>query len=231
MISDNTRRAALGAVLSVCLCGLAQAQPVFVGVAPNPAAPDTLSNYKGADAGRLIASTSTTAFSLTSAGAVRVQVLFRRLDGPGEGRVLSDFDDPTFKEPTAIELATGAALAADGLAYSKRKYIGAVASNSLPPGRYAATAIVLSTPQADQRIEPFAIPFEIKPGQATYIGEFRALELWKKGFGIFGYNVVLTDQSQRDIALLKARQPDLGPVAVNVPDVSGLGMRFLNARP
>jgi hypothetical protein len=209
----------------------AYSQPVYVGPAPWSPAPDNVSNYKGADSGQLVASTATTAFSLLSAGSVAVQVIFRRLDGPGEGRILAGLQDPTFKDSAPIPLATGVELTASGLTYSKRKYVGTVTSNALPPGRYEVTAIRLNTPQAVQDIGPFAIPFEIAPSRATYIGEFRALELWKKGFGIFGYNVVLSDQSARDIPLIKARRPEIDQVAVNVPDVSGLGVRFLSARP
>lgn len=231
MRAGVTRRGVAGVALGAVVGTSAYGQPVYVGPVPTPAAPYNVSNYKGADAGRLVASTATTAFSLLSAGSVRVQVLFRRLDGPGEGRILAGLADPTFKEPAALPLVAGPELAAQGLSYSKRKYTGAVTSNVLPPGRYEATSVLLTIPQAEQIIGPFAIPFEIAPGRATYIGEFRALELWRKGFGIFAYNVVVTDQNKRDALLFKARHPEIGQVAVNVIDVSGLGVRFLSARP
>ncbi len=78
--------------------------------------------------------------------------------------------------------------------------------------------------------KPFSIPFTIKSGQATYIGNFaRAPSLGTPlaaQLDAAGYFVV-SDKRERDLEIARKKLPDLGPVAVSVTDVSQFGTPIL----
>jgi hypothetical protein len=106
---------------------------------------------------------------------------------------------------------------------------------SLPPGRYeiydfgfSGTLIVAGVEWSSAT--PFSIPFTINAGEATYIGNFaRAPSLGTRlepQLGAVGYFVV-SDQSERDLAIARARDPALPAVRVEVVDVSNLGHPML----
>lgn len=122
----------------------------------------------------------------------------------------------------------------DNLDYYGRE-AGRVFVQSLPPGRYeiydfgfTGTLIVAGVEWSSAT--PFAIPFVIRPGEATYIGNFaRAPSLGTRlepQLGAVGYFVV-SDRSERDLAIARARSAALPPVRVEVPDVSALGHPML----
>jgi hypothetical protein len=108
---------------------------------------------------------------------------------------------------------------------------GRVISRELPPGQYeifdfgfSGTLIVAGVEWSSA--SPFSIPFTIRPGEATYIGNFaRAPSLGtplEGQLGAVGYFVV-SDQSERDLPIARTKAADLPPVRVEVPDVSALG--------
>ncbi len=112
---------------------------------------------------------------------------------------------------------------------------GRVFVRSLPPGRYeiydfgfSGTIIVAGVEWSSAT--PFSIPFTINPGEATYIGNFaRAPSLGTRlepQLGAVGY-FVISDQSERDLAIARARDVALPPVRVDVTDVSNLGHPML----
>jgi hypothetical protein len=114
---------------------------------------------------------------------------------------------------------------------------GRVVVQSLPPGRYeihdfgfSGTLIVAGVEWSSAT--PFSIPFTINAGEATYIGNFaRAPSLGtslEPQLGAVGYFVV-SDQSDRDLAIARARDPALPAVRVEVADVSNLGHPMLYA--
>lgn len=114
---------------------------------------------------------------------------------------------------------------------------GRVFIQSLPPGRYeiydfgfSGTLIVAGVEWSSAT--PFSIPFTINAGEATYIGNFaRAPSLGtnlEPQLGAVGYFVV-SDQSERDLAIARARDPALPAVRVEVADVSALGHPMLHA--
>lgn len=114
---------------------------------------------------------------------------------------------------------------------------GRVFVQSLPAGRYEihdfgfrGTLIVAGVEWSSAI--PFAIPFTINPGEATYIGNFaRAPSLGtslESQLGAVGYFVV-SDQSERDLAIARARNAALPAVRVEVTDVSSLGHPMLYA--
>lgn len=112
---------------------------------------------------------------------------------------------------------------------------GRVFIQSLPPGRYeiydfgfSGTLIVAGVEWSSAT--PFSIPFTINAGEATYIGNFaRAPSLGtslEPQLGAVGYFVV-SDQSERDLAIARARDLALPAVRVEVADVSNLGHPML----
>lgn len=108
---------------------------------------------------------------------------------------------------------------------------GKVTTRRLPPGDYeihdfgfggalGARVTAFSSGRS------FSIPFTIRPGQTTYIGAFsRAPSLGttlEPTLGAAGYFIV-SDRSDRDLDILRRRNPDLPPVTVSVADVSRFG--------
>jgi hypothetical protein len=70
----------------------------------------------------------------------------------------------------------------------------------------------------------FSIPFVIKPGEATYVGEYIALTAVERTLGVmqpmppFGF--LLSDEQERDLHVARARVPEIAkaPVTKAVPD-------------
>jgi hypothetical protein len=111
--------------------------------------------------------------------------------------------------------------------YSGRE-TGKVMMHRLPPGDYeiydfgfgGAVGNSITTFSSGQR---FVIPFTIRPGGATYVGSFTrapslgtSLEASLDAKGYF----VISDRHERDLAIARARTPDLVEPTVSVTDVS-----------
>jgi len=68
---------------------------------------------------------------------------------------------------------------------------------------------------------PFSIPFEVKPGEVVYLGNFQANSIRGKNAFAFGLPVpagavyVVEDRKDRDLALLRKRMPELPQVVVD----------------
>ncbi|HEY1630963.1 MAG TPA: hypothetical protein VGF56_06585 [Rhizomicrobium sp.] len=114
---------------------------------------------------------------------------------------------------------------------------GIVQIQHLKPGNYevytygyAGTLVVATIQWSPAR--PFLLPFTIKPGEATYVGNFaRAVSLgtpMADKVGASGY-FVISDKHERDIAIARQKVPELPPVTVQVTDVSVFGSPMLNA--
>jgi hypothetical protein len=92
----------------------------------------------------------------------------------------------------------------------------------LPEGRYefyqyqtsAAYQVIY------QAREEFSIPFEIKPGRATYVGEVRAVKLEKPNlFGIrmpYGIELAGADAAERDQPLLLEKYRFLASIPFDI---------------
>jgi len=106
---------------------------------------------------------------------------------------------------------------------------GKVFVRRLPPGRYEIYNYLFSGsgPGAVETSSKnkFAIPFEIRPGDATYIGNIA----WghslgtrlEKTHGFTGY-FVISDKSDRDLPIARRKQPNLPETRNEVFDVSTL---------
>ncbi len=108
----------------------------------------------------------------------------------------------------------------------------------LPEGRYAIEGYEFRGMGIDfnQRRTPapqgFSIPFEVKAGQATYIGEYLIVPVISWRFlGAKGVRAMvweIADRRDRDMALARQRRPDapMGTVISAVPDAAKLGVPF-----
>ncbi len=114
---------------------------------------------------------------------------------------------------------------------------GRVIVQSLPAGRYEIydfgfTGTLIVAGVVWSSATPFSIPFTIHPGEATYIGSFaRAPSLGTRlepQLGAVGYFVV-SDQSERDVPIARARHAALPAVREEVADVLSLGHPMLYA--
>jgi hypothetical protein len=113
----------------------------------------------------------------------------------------------------------------------KDKY-GAVAVRALSPGEYEIYNYGVSwTDFADHWFNPksdFSIPFTVKTGETTYIGNFGAIGLM--GRSVIGADVpagilfVIRDEAARDIAVAKGKVSDLGPVKSEIADPKALNI-------
>jgi hypothetical protein len=177
-------------------------------------------DYGGADAGILIYSAGSIAMPLA------FEFRYRRIGLPA-GAAASDWSG-------RIESRTGGFSRAhvSGAEYSGRE-TGRVFVRRLPPGNYEVHGFRFAGTRQFRSRRPFSIPFTIRPGQATYIGNFaRAPSLGtplQRTLGAVGF-FVISDRSERDVALARGRFPELPPVTVEVTDVTAFGHTMLLAR-
>jgi hypothetical protein len=177
-------------------------------------------DYQGADGGLLI----------YSAGSIAIPINFafryKRIRTPA-GAAISDWGG-------TIGCGCVGFFSARAGDYSGRE-TGKVHIRRVPPGDYEVFDFGFGgwTPGGSVSWSSrtrFSIPFAIRPGEATYIGNFaRAPSLGtplRATLGAVGF-FVISDKSERDLAIARRRRPDLPPVAVAVTDVSSFGHPML----
>jgi len=103
---------------------------------------------------------------------------------------------------------------------------GVVEVRSLEPGRYEFHSFSGHQPSQDYDAN-FSIPFTIRPGQITYVGDYKFVEVHGEGpleiaRAKESYFVV-RDRARRDLAIarLKEEHP-VGPVNVEIADFSSV---------
>lgn len=109
---------------------------------------------------------------------------------------------------------------------------GHVVVRRVPPGGYVIDRFIFggSVPGVGgfewSSARPFALPFDIRPGEATYIGSFmRAVSLGtplEPQLGAAGFFVV-ADRSARDTPLARQRLPAEARMTTQVTDVDAFG--------
>ncbi len=212
-----------------------------------------LAGYKGADAGRLVLSLS----AENSAQQYTLFILYRRegdkrSDAVGYDFVRGlaghkpDFGQDAFHKTRLLNPQMLAVAADDDLKHVSE---GMVLVTALAPGSYEIFN-VNQTVQKGTMIWKYnlksevSLKFEIKPGKATYIGEFKALPLTTPGlfgdqkprwfFGgrnAEGVHFVVTDQGARDLPIAIQKDPSLGEVVTAVPDVDSLQNPMFSSKP
>lgn len=107
---------------------------------------------------------------------------------------------------------------------------GNVSVEKLPPGQYEVYSFVVTsgsmayggtwTPK-----KQFSMPFTIQAGQATYIGNFARRCCGDNDHGHMGLGYfVISDKSDRDLAIARTKEPALPPVTDQVFDVTKLDL-------
>ena len=172
----------------------------------------TVLDYNGADAGVLVYSSGTIEIPMN------VTFNFRRIALP-TGEKVKDWEGAIGCRCVGFR---GAISDAD---YTGRE-TGRVITRNLPPGRYEIYNFMFSGAyRTTSSAKRFSIPFEIKAGEATYIGNFaRAASLGtvlQPALGANGYYII-SDKSDRDLPIAQARNKNLPPVRKEVIDVAEL---------
>lgn len=111
--------------------------------------------------------------------------------------------------------------------------IGQVQVHRMKPGNYEIyTYLLKNAVGISEKVwapdKAFSIPFTIKPGETTYIGDFAGVALLGGYYPVDGY-FVLSDQHERDIPIARRKEPGLMPVAISVADPFALGIPEIKA--
>jgi hypothetical protein len=178
-----------------------------------PVSGATFLDYNGPDAGVLV----------YSAGGIELPSIvtfhFRRVALP-DGKKVSDWKGAIGCR--CIGLVKPKDFDSD---YTGRE-TGRVIARNLPPGRYEIFNYLISGYNGIGTVstrskEAFSIPFEIKAGEATYIGNFARAHVPSRK-GPLPY-FVITDKSERDLPIARAKRPDLTTIRNEVFDVTSIG--------
>jgi hypothetical protein len=175
--------------------------------------------YTGADAGYLI----TTVAARLDTGYDSYNLNFRKKDRSTESNVWWGQSNMFDRRKLDID---------DG------KERGIVEVRRLPPGDYEFFNYRISRNGGTVQEwwtskQDFSIPFTIKPGQATYVGEFMAIELHAKN--LFGMTVqdgayfVLSDKTERDVVIAKQKESGVSEVTSAVVDPNTIGNPLISA--
>jgi hypothetical protein len=200
---------------------------VFVGalVAMPAAARSTDKDYMGADGGYLI----------YSVGTIRIGMDFDfsyRRTSTLDGQLVKDW-----KGKIKPKLGGAIYLKIKNPDFSGKE-TGHVVIRRLPPGRYEVHSFFFGGPNLAgttyswSPAKPFSLPFDVKSGEATYIGSFmRSPSLGtplQAALGAAGFFVV-ADRSERDLPIAKRRLAAPIKATVQVTDVSMFGNQALQA--
>lgn len=149
------------------------------------------------------------------------------------GESLAPFNDQTLyltvrgaKPGARLSFSTG--LFETPVDFSDEEARGAVFRIPLPPGDYDIVGVSFywnngTVERRWSNSQPFALPVRVRKGRTTYIGEYRAMGIWSRSLvGLklpAGGYFVVSDGSERDLAILEAREPgfDAGQVDLAVP--------------
>lgn len=178
-----------------------------------------MTTYEGADAGYLVASLAIDPGSSYS----NIQFDFRSRDGKVDDYLFWVNDDAVLAP--AADFHEGGAK-------------GSIATVRLKPGQYEFHSFGVKAPGLGY--EPrftYSIQFTIESGKATYLGQFLALGIPKKGY--FGGEVdgapyfVVSNQQARDLGLAKKKTAEVASFGVisAVPDPAKIRVPYFQSAP
>jgi hypothetical protein len=179
-------------------------------------------DYDGADAGYLV----------YAVGVVRLPAAF---EFP-YGRVATSDGGPVDDWKGLIEPKLGGAfyLKVKNPDFDKEE-TGHVVVRRLPPGRYQVRSfrffgqIPGIASYSWKPTQSFALPFDIRSGEATYIGSFSramATAAMRPDIGGGPY-FVIANRAQRDLPIAMSRLPSMMKITQQVTDVRQFGLRSL----
>lgn len=142
-----------------------------------------------------------------------IVLFYRSLDGSEHGSVR--YDKPDLLNPLSQRPD-----------FREADEMGVVIVRGLKPGRYVFDSFL--THWTNKSFDAhFKMPFEIRPGETTYVGNFRFVEKPTAGFTGFAQArdvyFVVRDKARRDMAIaIRKKNAPRGPVTNMVPDVAML---------
>ena len=162
--------------------------------------------YHGRDAGWLVMSISAD----KDGEADPVTLFYDQIDGSDHGSV-------HFSRPDWTDLSFGSADFREG------REVGDVMIVSLRAGEYQFDSF-LTHLGGKNFGDTFHLPFSIRPGQTTYLGNFRFVEAHEKGFVGYlrarDFYFAIRDRARRDIGIADHKEdPPRGRVTVALPDL------------
>ncbi len=163
--------------------------------------------YHGHDAGWLVLSIS----SNKDTNADPITLFYDQTENG------SDHGSLQFSRPDWTDLSFGSA------DFHLGPEVGDVIVRSLKPGRYQLDSF-LTRMGGKNFGDTFRIPFVIRPGQTTYLGNFRFVSAHEKGFVGYlrarDFYFVIRNFARRDIGIADHKDhPPRGRVAVEIPDL------------
>jgi len=176
-------------------------------------------NYEGQDTGYLVTSLGAQTGTVYNG----YSLFFRKRDGSYSGKVF--WGQANMFEDRKLDFEGG------GKA-------GIVDVTRVPPGDYEIFnfQIFYNAGTAQQWFsskQDFSIPFKIRRGGGTYVGEFIAVGV--KGKNFFGMEIPaggyfeVSSRAERDIAIAKRKEPALRDVASAVANVRSVGNPLIKA--
>lgn len=196
---------------------IAAATLTMAGCASQP----QISDYKGTDAGHVVLGMG--AANGTSYSWYRL--FFRKAGVPREAAAAGAF---TFFQTNAFYSRKPD--------YESADESGVVIVDTLPPGHYEMFNfdVFLNAGMIQNNYSsrvPFSIPFEIKAGAITYLGNYQAHRL--TGKNVFGMTIaagavfVVTDRQVKELALARGREAPAAAQVLNMtPSVASIGNPF-----
>jgi hypothetical protein len=174
--------------------------------------------YTGRDAGHLVMAISHAKSGVNLTG---VTIHFRKTDRSYSG----------FINYETLRIL-GFNLAAD---FEESDHIGAVIHRRLPPGDYEFFFFTGGPPTFSYLVR-FSLPFTIKTGEITYLGDFHLFEIPSEGEGALrgaaGYYVIIEDRNGRDLEIAgNKRFPPTGPVTMAVASAETLNVPLFRSEP
>ncbi|HEU4549642.1 MAG TPA: hypothetical protein VFS01_08100 [Rhizomicrobium sp.] len=186
------------------------------------ASPGSHANYKGVDAGVMVMS-----IGWTEPSTDHYLMLYRKVGETGIG-------------PDYVSIHTSSDIFRQ-IDYTGND-TGSVVTERLEPGTYEFYRV-----QADQQSgvshfskNVFSLRFDIKPGQATYLGSYTATLITKKQHNWLlgrdydspgGVTFLVSDKHDRDLEIARKRDPTLPPVALAIPEDGILPKPYFTTSP
>jgi hypothetical protein len=180
-----------------------------------------VTNYEGPDAGILVTSLGANAGTVYNG----YNLFYRKKNHSPDGDGMIWWGQASILEGRKLDIDNGSET-------------GIVDVRRLPPGEYEIFNFRVfynggNVQKHFSSKQDFSIPFSIRPGRATYIGEFIAVGV--QGQNIFGFSIpdgayfTISNRGERDIAIARQKHAGLGEVQSTVVDPKQVGNPLIRA--
>jgi len=180
-----------------------------------------VSNYAGPDAGYLVSSLGAQPGTVYNG----YTLFYRRKDRSPEGNGKIWWGQANILEGRQLDFEDGTGT-------------GIVDVRRMPPGDYEIFNFQIfynagNVQKFFSSKQEFSIPFSVRPGSTTYIGEYLVAGVFGRNF--FGMSLpgggyfIISNKGDRDMAIAKRKEPALGPVQTAVVDPRLVGNPLIRA--